>query len=352
MVERGRGVKSRSRAGAPTAGERFCYSPDAMSPARLLALVVLAVVLGAAAPAVTSGQPRAVTLGTALAGGTYFVYGDVVATLLTRKLGLPVSTQPTQGPNHNVVLVSDRGVDLGMTTMGIALHAWKGTADGWTRGKTYRDLRALFPMYDTPFHLVVLDRSGLRSVKDLDAKRVGVGPRAGTPGTYYPRIFTALGLRATFRYGQGSDMGNQLADGLIDCFAFAAGLPVPIFEELDAARDVRYLTFSADEIARLRTAMPELSESVIPRGTYRSLHEEQRTVGLYNYVIAHKDMADDLAYAITRTVLESTAELVAGHAAAREAVLANWDKNTFLPFHPGAARYYAEKGVTIPDALR
>lgn len=87
MVERGRGVKSRSRAGASIAGEQFCYSPDGMSPARLLALVVLAVALGAAAPAAISAQPRAVTLGTALAGGTYFVYGDVVATLLTRKLG-------------------------------------------------------------------------------------------------------------------------------------------------------------------------------------------------------------------------------------------------------------------------
>jgi TRAP transporter TAXI family solute receptor len=309
-------------------------------------------VAAAAAPRAAFAQPRALTLGTASTGGTYFIYGGVVATLLTNKLGIPVSTQQTQGPNQNIILVSDRAVELGMTTMGIAYHAWEGTRDGWTKGKKYRDIRALFPMYDTPFHFIVLEKSGIKAVRDLAGKRVGVGPRAGTPGTYFPLIFKALGLDATFRFGQASDMANQLADGLIDCFAFAAGIPIAAYAELDASREVRYLTFTADELGRLKKAIPELSDSLIPKGTYRSLNEDHRTVGVYNFFIAHKDLPRDVAYDITRTVLENNAELVRGHAAAKETVLANWDKNTFLPFHPGAVKYYAEKGVKIPDTLR
>lgn len=319
---------------------------------RPLALLAALAMLAAAAPPVASAQPKAMTLGTASTGGTYFIYGGVIATLLTNKLGVTVSTQQTQGPNQNILLVSDKAVELGMTTMGIAYHAWEGTTDGWTKGKKYRDIRALFPMYDTPFHFIVLEKSGIKSVKDLRGKRVGVGPRAGTPGTYFPLIFKALGLDATFRFGQGSDMANQLADGLIDCFAFAAGVPIAAYAELDASREVRYLTFTADEIARLRKAIPELSESVIPKGTYKSLNEDHRTVGVYNFFIAHKDLPADVAYDITKTVLENNADLVKGHAAAKETVLANWDKNTFLPFHPGAVKYYAEKGIKLPDALR
>ena len=72
-----------------------------------------------------------------------------------------------------------------MTTMGVALQAWEGKGD-WTKGTKYRNIRAMFPMYDTPFHFITLEKSGIKSVKDLAGKRSGVGPRAGTCGTYFP----------------------------------------------------------------------------------------------------------------------------------------------------------------------
>ncbi len=318
----------------------------------LVLALVAAVAVVATVPAAVLGQAKALTLATASTGGTYFIYGGVVATLLTNKLGTTVSTQQTQGPNQNILLVSDKSVELGMTTMGIAYHAWEGTPDGWTKGKKYRDIRALFPMYDTPFHFIVLEKSGIKAVKDLDGKRVGLGPRAGTPGTYYPLIFKALALNPTFRYGQGSDMANQLSDGLIDSFAFAAGIPISSYSELDASKEVRYLTFTADEIAKVKKAIPELSDSVIPKGTYKSLKEDHKTLGLYNFFIVHRELSDDLAYRITKAVLDNNADLVKGHAAAKETLLENWGKNTFLPFHPGAVKYYAEKGIKIPEKLR
>ena len=309
-------------------------------------LIVAAITLTAAT---ALAQPKTMTLGTASVGGTYFVYGGVVAKILTDKTGIQVSTQQTQGPNQNVILVEDGKIELGMTTMGIALQAWTGTGD-WTKGKKYDAIRALFPMYDTPLQCVALKKSGITSFKQLDGKTVGVGPRAGTPGTYFPLIFDALGMKATIRNGQGADMGSQLGDGILDAFCFGAGLPIPIFSQLDAEKEVVFFTWTDAEIAAIRKKMPEFSDSVIPKATYKSMAADQKTVGLYNFAIANKSMSDDVAYLVTKTILENNAAMVQGHAAAAETIAANAKANTFLPFHPGAVRYYKEKGIQLPAA--
>jgi TRAP transporter TAXI family solute receptor len=247
--------------------------------------------------------------------------------------------------------VQGKNIDLGMTTMGVALQAWNGQGD-WTKGQKMRDIRALFPMYDTPFHFVALKRSGINSVAQLAGKRVGVGPRAGTPGTYFPLMFQALGLQnVTIRNGQASDMASQLADGLIDCFAFAAGLPIASYSELEATNEVVFFSFTQQEIDKLRQAMPELSPTEIPAGTYKSMTAAQPTVGVFNFAIAHKDLPDSLAYAIVKAVHENHDAMVRGHAAAKETLPENVSKNTFLTFHPGAARYYKERGQNIPANL-
>jgi TRAP transporter TAXI family solute receptor len=315
---------------------------------RQLALLAAGLMLFAAA---ATAQPRNLTLGTATVGGTYFVYGGVVAKLLSDKLGILVSTQQTQGTNHNVILVSEKRVDLGMTTVAAARQAWNGTG-GWTGGRKFTEIRALFPMYDTPFHFVALKKSGIRRVKDLAGRKVGVGPRGGTCGTYFPLMFKRLKVPMTVRFGQAADLANQLSDGLLDGFAFCAGLPIAAFRELENSKEVTFFTFTARDIDRIKKALPEMSDAVVPKGTYDSLSEDHKTVGVYNVFIAHKDLDGDTAYRITKAVLENNADMINGHAAAKETVIANWDKNTFLPYHAGAVRYYAERGIKIPDKLQ
>ncbi|MFN9969433.1 MAG: TAXI family TRAP transporter solute-binding subunit, partial [Phycisphaerae bacterium] len=153
-----------------------------MSIAKLLAAAVAAssLVFATASHAQAKPNPKwptNLTLGTASVGGTYFVYGQVWAGLVNEKIGTNISTQQTQGPNQNIILADSKQIDFGMTTMGVALQAWQGTGD-WTKGQKFSNIRAIFPMYDTPFHFVALEKSGIRSVKDLAGKRSGVGPRA------------------------------------------------------------------------------------------------------------------------------------------------------------------------------
>lgn len=294
--------------------------------------------------------PKTLTLGTASVGGTYFVYGQVWASLVNEKLGTTISTQQTQGPNQNIILTDSRQVDLGMTTMGVALQAWNGSGD-WTKGTKYQNIRATFPMYDTPFHFIALEKSGIKAVKELAGRKSGIGPRAGTCGTYFPLMFKTLGINTTIRNGQASDMAANLQDGLIDAFPFCAGIPIAAYSELETTNKVRFFTFTDDEIKKLKAAMPELSDSVIPKGTYKQQTEDHKTVGVYNFGIAHKDLPEDLVYGIVKAVLENNAQMVKGHAAAKETLVENWNRNTFLPFHPGAVRYFKEKGINVPANL-
>ncbi len=295
-----------------------------------------------------TGWPATMTLSTASPGGAFAVYGQAWATLVSEQLKIPTSTQQTQGPNQNLVLVETKRVELGMTTLGPAFEAWTGELE-LRKGVKHTSVRALFPMYETPFHIVALKRAGLSSVSQLNGKTVGVGPQAGTPGTYFPRWFKDLGVNVTIRYGAASDMASQVADGRLDAFAFAAGLPIPAFSELEttAQSGAAFFAFTKDEIEKLLPKNPFVSPFTIPAGTYKSMSEAQSTVAMWNFSIAHKDMPDDLAYEITKQSLENANRLVTAIKAAEATRPENAINNGFLTFHPGAVQYYREKGIKL-----
>lgn len=296
-------------------------------------------------------QDRPLTLGTSTVGGTYFIYGGVVANLLNNKIkGINVSTQQTQGPNQNVILMDAKRIELGLTTMGVAKQAWDG-AGNWTSGKKYRNMRAVFPMFASVFNCISRKDSGIKSMSDLNGKSVNVGPKAGTSGTYSPLVFDALGLKVQVRYSGASDGASQLADGLVDAFCFAAGLPIAAISEFESQRPTQFIEFTDEDIQKVTRRYPELTPAIVPKGLYPSLDRNWKSLGQWSFFIVHKDLEPDLVYRIAKTVLENNELLKQGHAAARHTVIENVDKNGFLPFHPGAIRYYKEKGIKIPDGL-
>ncbi|TQF84504.1 TAXI family TRAP transporter solute-binding subunit [Elioraea sp. Yellowstone] len=311
---------------------------------------------GLAAPALraqpkNASWPRTLTMGTAAPGGTYAIYGPAWGQLAAQATGVNISYRTTQGPNQNIVLVDQKQVELGMVTMGVALQAWNGTGE-WTRGTRFRNIRALFPMYDTPFHAVALKRSGITDHAQLNGKSVGVGPRGGTPGTYYPLMLKAIGVTPSrIGYGSASDLIGQVSDGLLDCFAFAAGAPIPAFSEIETTNEVTIFGFTDAQMDAIVKELPELSKGELPAGTYRSQTAPIKILGVYNFAIGHKDLPEDLVYEIVKSVMTQNAALVQATAAAKETVPQNVTKNTFLPFHPGAAKWFRENGHAIPDNL-
>ena len=302
------------------------------------------------AQAANANWPKSLTLGTASPGGVYIVYGDALAKILTDKLGIAVNPLPTQGPVHNIKLLETGGAQLGLTTMGVALQGWNGTGE-WTDGKRFRNMRALFPMYDTPFQVIVLVRSGVTAVEQLDGKRVGVGPRAGTGSTYTPAITKALGISAQITNGSFDHMADELFKGEYDAVMTLTGAPVPAIQAAAEQAPFMLVSLSPQQIDTVRKAIPEFSPSKVPAGTYRFLRNDYDTFGVFNFAIGRADLPDDLVYQLVKAAFENQPTLLKAHSTARETVPQNVLKDTFLPLHPGAVRYYREVGIKIPDVL-
>ena len=294
--------------------------------------------------------PKSLTLGTASPGGVYYIYGDELAKILTEKLGIPVNPFPTQGSIQNVKLIDGGGAQLGLITMSTGLEGWNGTGE-WTKGARFRNIRGLFPMYDNPFQAVVLQRSGITTFAQLDKKRIGVGPRAGNGATYGPTIFKIVGISPEMNYGSYDDMGADLLAGHIDALVTMLGAPVPAIQKVDAKEPVTFLGLSPEQMEAIRKAMPDFGPAKIAAGTYRLMDKDYVTVGVPNFAIGRVDLPDDLVYQLVKAVFENQPRLVKATLAASDTLPQNVVKDAFLPFHPGAVRYYREIGINIPDSL-
>lgn len=318
----------------------------------VLVTAVLARSLGAA-PALAQdrkGWPKSFTVGTASQGGTYFAYGSGWANLVADQLGVSGGAEVTGGPMQNMALVHTGQAAFGMTTMGPAAESLAGTnpiAPGLKMDKAC----AMFPMYQTPFSITVLSKSGITSVAGIPAgAKIGFGPAGSTSDTYFPKMLASLGVKFERRNGGWSDLGGQLQDGLLDVVAFAAGVPVPAVSQLDVQTKINIIEFTSAEREKIGTAFP-VSDFEIPANTYKTLTAPARSVSMWNFAIANCDLPESFVYEATKVVMADNARMVNIHKAARSTVPANWDKNQVMKWHPGAAKWFNENGATIPASM-
>jgi TRAP transporter TAXI family solute receptor len=124
-----------------------------------------------------------------------------------------------------------------------------------------------------------------------------------------------------------------------------AGVPVPEVTELERKGNIRNLTLTPSQRVAIRLALPEIAPSTIAAGTYPSLRRNYPTVGMYNFAVGRADLPDDLVQAILETVFTNPDEMMEIHPAAAESVASNFTRNTVLPFHDGAARWYNAKAT-------
>lgn len=204
-------------------------------------------------------------------------------------------------------------------------------------------------MYDTVFQFTAAKRLKIKSLAEFAGLTIGGGPRAGTSGAYVTAVFNALGIAARIRHSAWENATSEMEAGDIDGAASAIGAPAPVLAELDARQLIDFIPPNQEQIASVRQKLPEITPSLLPAGTYRSLTQDYHSIGLYNFAVAHRDLPDDLVYRIVKAVFENRDELGRAHPTASETVPANIARNTILPLHPGAIRYYREIGVAIPQ---
>lgn len=297
-----------------------------------------------------SDWPTNFTIGTASQGGTFFAYGTGWANFIAENLGISGGSEITGGPMQNMALVHTGEVAFGLTTMGPARESMEGNSP-LAPGLMMDNVCAMFPMYETPFSVTALSSSGITSIADIPAgSRIGFGPAGSTSDTYFPAMLETLGVDFERRNGGWGDLGGQLQDGLLDVVAFAAGIPIPAVSQLEVQTDVNIIEFTEEEMNAITAAFP-VSEFTIPASTYTTLTAPARAVSMWNFAIADCSLPASFVYEATKLTMENNAQMVSIHNSARTTIPENYDKNTFIPWHPGAAQWFNENGYTIDASL-
>ncbi len=298
------------------------------------------------------GWPKGVTIGAAPLGGTYFIWAGGFAKLLNDKLGLPANVESTGGPVHNTQLLQVKKLDFGMVTSGPVYEGFVGDPDGWSKGKKHPDLRVIFPMYTTYFQMYSLSKTGIKTILDLNGKSVGVGPVGGTPATYWPRILETAGVKPKrIVNASSSDLNSQLKDGMLDANGQSVGIPWVTITEVETTHDVNAYGVPEDVGKKIIAKIPSFAFGAIPKGTYKSNPDNAiPTLTMWNFMTVHKDTPDDFVYEVVKATFANTDILIAAHKSAKE-VKPEAIVHSPIPLHPGAVKYYKEKGIQIPDKL-
>jgi uncharacterized protein len=292
-------------------------------------------------------SPAALKLSTGAAGGTFFEYGAGIARLVEGKTPLKIEVVPSAGSVENLRRLESGQADMALVAMGPGYEAWTASAAPWIGNPPLKGGRALVPMYETPFHLATIEASGVKTVRELDGKKVGVGPKGGANEQIFLRLAEGLGIKPELVFGDPGPLADQVIRKEITATFFGAGAPIPAYARIAEAEKIVFLPLDGDAGAALRKAFPYLAANAIPANTYRGQTQPVPTVALWNFIVAREGLADEAAYQITKAILSDPVAAKAIHPAAAATVIANIGANSFMPFHPGAVRYLREAGAAV-----
>lgn len=301
-----------------------------------------------------SGAPRSdsqfISIATGGSGGVYYPYGGGLAKILND--GLPrvrATAEVTAASVDNLKLIRDSRADIAFTLADTLDDAVKGRGAFDGRPVPAASLAVLYSNYT---QIVTLASSNIRRVADLRGHTVSTGsPGSGTEVTAL-RLLAAAGLdpaKDVTRQGLGaSESADALKDGKIEAFFWSGGLPTAAVQDLTHTSGITIrLVPSADLLPALRRDHGDLYfELRIPSKVYPGVETDVAVVGVANVLVVNRAMPDDLAYHITRLLFERQSELATIHPEAGNLSLATAVKGSPAPYHPGALRYYREKGVS------
>ncbi len=283
--------------------------------------------------------------------GTYYAYGTVLAQYLTSNSNVAVTAIAGNGSASNIDLLDLGDAQLALVQNDVANYAYNGIRFDQYEGAPVNSFTALAALYDETVQVITCNPD-IKSVADLKGKNVSVGSSGS--GTY----FNALDFLAAYdmtiddinpQYLSFGDSAESLKDGKIDAAFVVAGAPTPAVVDLCTTKGAFLIGLDDEHVAALQAINPAYGKSVIPAKTYDGINDDVVTVGVKATVIANGDVTDDQAYTIVSTIFENKAAITEAHAKGAELDL-DYASVCGLPYHPGAAKYFAEKGYTVETA--
>ena len=332
--------------------------------AGILALSVLAPALGAGdATQLTPGR-IAFQIATGSTAGTFFPVGEAIAGMISHPrgvdrcsdpqvcgpAGLIVSTRTSEGAVDNLIDVNKDDVESGLTQSDVLAAAVKGDGPFRKLGPQSH-VRVIAALFSEQVHLVVSANAKIKDISDLRGKRVSLGSDGSGVGITSREILAAYRLPESAIKESHEDLYaavTLMKAGRLDAFFAVGGVPIDPVSDLIASGQARLVAIDGKGRDRLLKTVPSLSAAVIPAHSYSS-SAATGTVSVRALWVVRDSEPDALVYAITRALFnpKNSDALTASHPSAREIGIATAALSPPAPLHPGAARFYSERGIRL-----
>jgi len=285
-------------------------------------------------------------LATGGTAGTYYPYGGAMSKIWNSKIpGMNVTAQATGASVENVRLMNKDEVELALVqsdTIDFAFNAKETFKEKLTK------MAVVAVLYPELIHIVVRGELDINSFSGLRGKKVGVGaPGSGTEANFR-QLMDAHRMGkddVSTQYLSFAESADQFKDRRIDAFMVTGGVPTSAIMDVATQREIKILPIEDTMLSILTAKYPFLSSAVIPANSYKGVTKDVKTAAVNAVLIAHPKLSTDVVYSLTKALFENQAELAAAHAKGKVLSLQGAATGVSIPFHPGAAKYYKEKGV-------
>ena len=315
---------------------------------QLLALIAAAAVGGFAT--VAGAQQKFISIGTGGVTGVYYPTGGAICRLVNKdrkEHGIRCSAESTGGSIYNINTIRTGELEFGVAQSDWQFHAYNGTSKFADQGK-FEKLRAVFSVHPEPVTVIASDASGVNELTDMKGKRLNIGnPGSGTRGTWEV-IEAALGWqRSDLKLAaemKSAETGQAVCDGKIDAYFWLVGHPSALTQESLATCDAHLVNVTGPAIDKLVADNAYYRTATIPAGMYNN-DKDIQTFGVGATFVSSTDVPDDVVYVVVKAVFENFDQFKKLHPA-----FANLKPEEMItdslsaPLHPGAAKYYKEKG--------
>ncbi len=317
--------------------------------------VFASVTLGAAlalAGAAQAQEKYSLSIATGGTGGVYYPLGGGLANLLSKYVpGLQATAEVTGGSIDNLKLIATGKPYIAFSMADAGQDAYRGE-DKFKGAKV--PLRTLMVLYPNRMHVVTIEGIGITKMADLRGKRVSTGSPGSATEVMGFRVIEAAGLdkdRDMKRERLGvAESVNALKDRKIDAFFWVGGLPTAAVTDLANTPGIKIRMIDhADTVAAMNKKYgPLYIEDVIPKATYRGMDADNKQATVWNILVSHENLSSQTAYNIVKTIFDKRDDMIAVHKEAENFRLENQKAAASpIPFHPGAVKYFAERGVRI-----
>ncbi len=286
------------------------------------------------------------TMGTGGTAGVYYPLGGAMAQLITEKYpNIEVTAQATGATGENLRLIQAHDIDLAIVQNDLTHAAFNGEAP--FTGKQ-EDLRAIARLYPEYLHVVATTESGIKRMEDFKGKKISVGARGSGNEANCRQIFDSFGLNYTniepifLPYGETADM---IKDRQIDALVFTIGTPNPAIQDITTLQSLVFVPVDGAQRDEVVSKFPYLTKDTLPANTYNGQTAPVETLSVQAVLIANKNLSDDTVYSITKAIFDNLPELTTAHNTASLFSAERFMDGVTIPLHPGAERYFREKGL-------